>query len=710
MKKLSVMTRIVTVVLVVGSLYLVLLRPSLAQGPGAEPTPTPELAPADESTPTPEPNQGNEIETHDITFKDMDYDDQKLTVNQPKTWIHFNIPGDLSLVPGLYVKLLLSHTGGQIDKPASLSIAINDHILDTVQLTAENANRSEIELDIPAEYLATGRNTLQVTFKTTWDPCARSDELPVEAVLHSEGLVHLEYEIVPRKPDLALYPVPFFELSFEPSIAHFVLPDLPTSDDMTAAATISAGLGRYSDGEIQLTSVTATEITSETLNNHHMIVIGLPEANTFLSQLSFPLSLERADIADDYGVLQEITSPWNPRRMILIVTGKSYEGLFKASAALNRQISFPSFKGQTAIIEELRVPPEDKVQALTADKTFEDLGYDDMVVYGTRASSKRVYFSLPPAWQMSDNPVLKLFLSHSDVLTNTMSTLDIHLNGVPIGSTLLNQSNSKNGLLEVELLSWLLKSGSNYIEIFVDMTTGIDECLYWTSGQVWTVISRNSTLHLPYEAQPTELDLANLFRPLTDEPNLREAFIVLPDEPSQAEQDMLLNLAARLGASVKGEYITLEVAQTDKLDPALKQTHHILAIGQPSANPLIREVNDYLPQPFLPNSDEPSQILNPAIITFDPQRSLGFVQLAASPWNPDKALLVVTGTDSEGVTAAFELLISRSKKLKGDLAMIEAGNWVTVDTRPLQVNRADEVLSVIPLDTSVFVALAERWW
>ena len=711
MKTISRAKRIVIVIiLVASSLHLPALRPSLAQEPIAEPTPTPESTPVGEAASPPEPTLTDETGVKDITWEDLYYGDRKLTGGGSDTRIDFNVPGDLAFVPGSYTRLIVSHTGSQVEKPAALAVELNDHVLDIIQLTVENDNRSQIQLDIPPEYLETGRNRLKVTLRSRWDPCDPSDELPVEAVLHSEGLFHLEYEVVPRRPDLALYPVPFFERGFEPSVVYFVLSDSPTSDDMTVAATISAGLGRYSDGEIQLRSVTPSELTSEILDNYNLIVMGWPEANTFLSQLPLPLSLERADVADDHGVLQEIVSPWNPRRMVLTVTGKSYEGVFKAGGALNRQMLFPSFKGPVAIVEELLDPPEDEAETLETDRTFEDLGYGDEVVYGTRPTIERFYFGLPGAWQMSEDPSLKLFFTHSDILTNTMSTLDVHLNGVPIGGTLLDHSNSKDGLLEVELLSWLLQSGSNRIEVVVDMSTGRDECLYWTSDQVWTVISRNSTLHLSYEPQPVELDLANLFLPLTGEPDLSDTYIEFPETVNQVERDILLNLAARLGAAARGNYLALKLGRTNDLSPDLKQTHHIVAIGRPSTNPLIREVNDFLPQPFLPGSDEPLQIRNPAVISFDSQRSIGFVQLAASPWNPDKALLVVTGTDSEGVMAAFDLLVNRTRELKGDLAVIEGENLITVDTRPLPVKQGGEALHVVEPDTSVLVTLAESWW
>lgn len=703
MKTLSRAKCIVIIIFIASGLCLPATRMSLAQEPTVEPTPTPA------------PTSPDGIKVRDITWEDLGYGDRKLSRGSPYAWTYFYVPGDLVFVPGSYIKLLVSHTGGQTGKPAALTVELNYHVLGIVQLTAENDNRSQFQFDIPPEYLKVGRNRLRITLRTAGNACYQTDEyqaneLTVEAVLHSEGLLHLEYKVTVREPDLSLFPVPFFERKFEPNILYFVLPDSPTSNDMTVAATISAGLGRYSAGEIELRSVTASELTNEILDNYNLIAIGLPGANSLLSQLPLPLPPEQADVADNDGILEEIVSPWNPRRMILVVMGKTYEGLFKAGAALNRQIQFPSFKGQVGIVKELLAPPKDKSETLAADKTFEKLGYKDTVIYGTRPTSERFYFHLPDSWQMSDNPALKLSFTHSEILNATLSTMSVCLNGVPVGSTLLDHSNSKDGLLEVDLPSWLLKSGSNRIEVFVDMSMDENECLYWTSDQAWTVLSRNSILHLPYDPQPTELDLANLFQPFIHEPNLSDTYIVLPEKLNPLERDTLLNLAAQLGTAAGGEYLALQTGQTNDLDTDLRQSYHIIAIGQPSANSLIREVNDSLPQPFLPGSDEPAQVHNPAVIALDPQRSMGFVQLTASPWNQDKALLVITGTDSEGVTAAFDLLVNRIGKLEGNLAMIEDENLATTDTRLARANESSETLHTVQADVSVLVALAERWW
>ena len=697
MNTFSSLKRIGIAILVVGSLCLSLGGRSVAQGPGDEPGAALEPVPS------------GEIRVQDITWEELGYRDLTLTAGTPRLWIYFYVPGDLTFVPGSYIALVVSHTGVQAIQPSTLTVELNDHVLDIVQLTVEIDTRGQVRVDIPAEYLQTGRNKLVVSLEAVWDPCRR-DTLPVDATLHSEGFLHLEYGVVPREPDLSEYPVPFYERTFEPSVVYFVLPDVPTPRDITVAATIAAGLGRRSEGEIEIRSVMPPELSAEILENYNLIAIGRPGTNTFISQLSLPLSLAGANVTDEYGILQEITSPWNPRRMVLVVTGATDGGMAKAGMALNRQVSFPGFKGQTAIAEELVDIPGEEVETIAVDQTFEDLGYGDTVVYGTRPTTERFYFYLPRAWQMSESPSLQLFFTHSDILTGTVSTLDVRLNGVPVASTLLDRSNAQDGSLEVELFSWLLQSGSNRVEVVVDMSTGVDECLYWTSHQAWTVIGRSSFLHLPYEQLPMTLDLANLFWPFTDEPDLGDTYVVLPETMSQAEQDVLLNLSARLGTVARGKNIVLQTGQADALSSELKRTNHIVAIGLPSANPFIREVNDFLPQPFLPDSDEPTQIHNLAVIAFDPQRSIGFVQLLASPWNPDKACLVITGTDSEGVMAAFDLLVNQAESLEGDLGMVEGENLITMDTRPLQVSPEEGALHASRPDTSVLVAQAERWW
>jgi len=699
MKALFVAKSISLPVLAIVSICLSTLTPSMAQGPAGDPASTSQPPPI------------GEVRVEEILWEKLGYDDRKLTSSVQAISSYFHVPGDLVFVPGSYAIFVVSHTGDSAGKPATLTVELNGHVLDTVQLTAENDSRGQIRLDMSPEYLKTGSNRLKFVLTAAGNPCYGTDDLPVEVLLHGEGLLHLEYVVVPRDPDLALYPVPFVERGFEPSVVCFVLPDSPSSDDLTTAATISAGLGRYSEGEVQIHSVTPSELTLEVLDSCHLIVLGRLETNSLFSQLSLPMSLEQADIGDEYGILQEASSPWNPRRMVLVVTGKTQAGVSKAGAALNRPISFPGFKGPIAVVEELLESPLDEVvETLAVDRTFEDLGYEDTVIYGTRPDSEPFFFYLPESWQMSEAPSLSLFFTHSEALGDKISTLDVRLNKVPVGSALLDQTNSQEGLLEVELPSWLLGGGRNVVEVAVNMDLGTDECVYWTSRQVWTVISRNSTFHLSYEPQAVALDLAHLFRPLTYEPDLGDTCVALPEVLTTAERDAFLNLAAQLGAAARGKHISLHAYQANDFGSTLRQACHIVAFGQPSSNSLIREVNDVLPQPFVPGGDEPSQVHNAAIISLDPQRSIGFVQLAVSPWSPDKTLLVVTGTDSEGVLAAFDLLLNSAGKLKGDLAIIEDENLVTIDTRLLTASQGAGPIRVVRPDTSVLMAQAERWW
>jgi hypothetical protein len=215
---------------------------------------------------------------------------------------------------------------------------------------------------------------------------------------------------------------------------------------------------------------------------------------------------------------------------------------------------------------------------------------------------------------------------------------------------------------------------------------------------------------LAYEAQPEPFDLANLFKPWTDEPNLADTYLALPSTLNQIERDIFLDLATQLGAASRGNYVSLKAGFVDQLSDEIKRDYHIITIGQPSINPLIREINDQLPQPFMDSSDEPSQIYNPAIIAFDPQRSIGFIQLLASPWSPEKAILVVTGTDTSGTAQALEVLVNTPGRLEGNLAVVEEEYLTTLDTRPLQPSPGGQLLKSTAPASSIRMAQAERWW
>jgi hypothetical protein len=110
--------------------------------------------------------------------------------------------------------------------------------------------------------------------------------------------------------------------------------------------------------------------------------------------------------------------------------------------------------------------------------------------------------------------------------------------------------------------------------------------------------------------------------------------------------------------------------------------YHIIALGLPSRHPLIQEVNDQLPQPFLPGTDEIEQKLNNIVFRLPAGLSLGYLELIPSPWNEERAFLAVTGTTDEAVGRAVQTLLTQPLE-PSNLALIKEEGVELAETRNL---------------------------
>ena len=163
-------------------------------------------------------------------------------------------------------------------------------------------------------------------------------------------------------------------------------------------------------------------------------------------------------------------------------------------------------------------------------------------------------------------------------------------------------------------------------------------------------------------------------------------------------------------------------ADDERLDE-IKDRYNLIVIGQPSRNPLLRELNDWLPQPFQEGLDTIRPVLDSVIFADVFERDVGLLQELASPWNPRRTIAVVTGTADEGVGWAYQTLIEGPQGLHGNLAVIDRGHLAATDEEGLihavdtRLRQAQELTSAegqtIPeakVQDTRLLRLAERWW
>jgi uncharacterized repeat protein (TIGR01451 family) len=468
--------------------------------------------------------------------------------------------------------------------------------------------------------------------------------------------------------------------------------------------------GAITDSVVENT-VTLFDATSAPLNVNTLTTavrsVALPESGLASSDSSrsryFFVAGERA-VPENDGVVQEIVSPWDQTRAILVVTGLGGEAVYKASHAMSFESHFPGIGGSFALVREVRPLPELPPEPQATDLAFADLGYGDRVLAGSSQDVSYV-FDIPLGWTLSQEAYLDLRFSHSQLLDYGRSFVSVSFNNRPVAAVALSDETALNGELRVELPPSGARPGQRNRISIQSTTCSADPC---AGLDTWLVISSASQLHLDHEERDAPaVDLGLYPDPLDRRSDLADVLFVLPPEPRPGEWEPALQLAAALGSATGGTDLKPGVALGDTRPEAQLADYHLIAMGRPSRNPVLRQVNVQLPQPFQPDSDAIEQQIDGVVFRLPPGLSLGFIQLIPSPWNEARVFLAVTGTTDEGVKGAVDVLANRSWVLSGDLALIKDAEVSTMDTRGLTSSGAAMSLATaVPEMTPVGTATA----
>jgi hypothetical protein len=362
--------------------------------------------------------------------------------------------------------------------------------------------------------------------------------------------------------------------------------------------------------------------------------------------------------------------------------------------------------------------------------TLASLGHEDETIYGARLQNLGFDFTLPPGWQLTGPATFELAFSHATILDPQKSVIDIRLNGRPVSSTFLDDSNAAEGRLTASLPQRVLQTGSNRLEVGIEMnlagTNDADRCRLLDDKRLWTVVSGDSEISVPYAIASFRPDLGHLPYPFSQDSGLAKTLFVLPDQSSEDMIDDLIQLGVRLGTFPKTDYLLSHVTYASAATQDIGQDQHLFLLGRPTENALLGEFSEDLPLPFAENSDTPESVDDLAL-QVDLDGQVGLLQMANSPWNKELVLLAVTGTSDRGVRQAVQALLEPQHHLKGNLAFISSANEQTgqisvrsADTRPAAPTDRPEPPneSNPPGETPVedpdakrdLTLLANRWW
>ncbi|MCX7837915.1 MAG: cellulose biosynthesis cyclic di-GMP-binding regulatory protein BcsB [Anaerolineae bacterium] len=626
-----------------------------------------------------------ETNTRTLTFADLGYPKDE-TLHGVRATREYGVllPQSWNVQTATILVLRFSHSPA-LRPNSSLAVDWNGTRLTSTLLTAENAKDGVLRAEIPAALMRTGYNVLRLEayMGIQDDFCSDIDNPAVWLTVHHSSFLQVNFLTKSPEADLGTFPLPFIEpSSLVTNTVTLVLPDSPRLAELTAAATIGAKLGQLAAWRPLQFDVRAASTFDLNQNNGHIIVIGARERLPRTLDLPIVKKLGTETQLTDWrgeplprhaGVLWEQLTP-RREALLLVVTGEDDTAMLTAARALASTPTYAQLNGPLGVV--LQVPPPKGNGSIGQTLTLEELGYRDITAQGSREQTLNYVIPLPMAWQIQEGATLDLHFAHSALLDTNKSSLNVLLNGTPVGSILLTSKTASDGRVTFTLPARLFKMGENTLTIVSNIqvprpTKDPTDCLNTYYREAWLVVYADSRLRMPGAPANLSATLGNYPRAFIGAMDLSDLTFVVPPEPNLAVARAVAWISARLGRFAQGE--TLAPLVADAQTPTL--TRYQIIVGRPSQNPAIAKLKDVLPQPFKSNSDEPEPVAQVAQV-LPPRGTIGYVQATTIDKQPR---LVVTGNNDEGLLWAAEALSAPELlgKLRGDLAILSAAASLT---------------------------------
>ncbi|MFN8534454.1 MAG: cellulose biosynthesis cyclic di-GMP-binding regulatory protein BcsB [Dehalococcoidia bacterium] len=636
--------------------------------------------------------------TSAISLAQLGLGDQVVSGIFPNIDLWFPGPGEVNVGDGSQLRLVLSYPDILLADVSTVTVQVNSIPVATYRLERAQAKRFVSQVDLPGRYLRADANQIKLSFamRLAADQCRDLDNPALSAVILNETAIAYPTALGPRTTgpaglalppeggvDLARFPAPFFQpLSPFPTTLTWVAPAAPSVAEQTAMASIGAKIGQLGAQK----TITASVYTADTLpaslrSNANLIVVGTPASNPLINQLGAALPLRPSEpgflnptgapIAPEQGVIQVTASPYAPGRAILIVSGGSDEGVRRSAQVLATTSLRKLLTGPYAIVADQPVAPAGPI-GRDGGRTFTlaDLGYEDSVVSGI--GDQRISLSFDaPATEDRSGGTIDVVWSHSIAGMTELSSMSVLLNGVPIGNAALRETNVNRAVTRVNIPPTTLQPGPNALQFLFVFQPKDQVCARLVRDAAWGVIHQDTEIRLPHSPTGAALGLQFHPYPFVKDGKVDDTILALPSAPSSADLSIALQLAIDLGKRTRSDATWLEAQPSDTIGDAQRRGHNLVAIGVPTANPLIQQLNDRLPAPLAPDGLSLRQGTQ-TLVTLQTNGQAGIVQLLPSPFSDGQAdrtaILVVSGATTEAVEWARAGLATG--RLSGNVAIV----------------------------------------
>jgi hypothetical protein len=618
-------------------------------------------------------------------------------------------------VVGARVNLDYAYSPALLPDLSHLKVLLNGEVAGSIALPKQaSAQPMKATVDLPVQALnAYNRLDVQLIGHYTL-----SCEDPLHSSLWADvaGRSTLELTVQPivLPDDLALLPTPFFDSrDIRQLNLPFVLGNQTDPSRLESAGIVASWFGALA-GYRGANFSSLDQVVPTKGNAVVLALAGDQIAGLTLPEVQGPTLAVVANPHDRYGKL-------------LLVMGRDGKELKQAATALalgNETLSGPVAR----ITKDIKVEPRKPFDAPNWLRSDRPVNFGELVparelnVAGYQPSPIRINLRMPPGlfgWNSKGIPVdLKyrytprpgaqqsiLEVTAGQQLVRSISLDNEHSNVVSRMLSTPIAEGSANILVPTYLLPPLADLQFRYTYEY----TKLGECQNSIIDNAFSAIDPSSTIdisQLPkYAAMPDLSLFAEAGFPFTRLADLSQTAVIMPDYATGTDVAAYLNLLGSMGESTGYPAIGVTVAHAAQVQHLADKD--LLVLGTADNQPLLKTWSDVLPNGMTSAERQFSlsgwfsgvaSWLSPdprererkadASFSYDGSGPLGTLSGVASPLKSGRSVVVVSGSDAKGLTAAvkavqvnemnLEQASGSKERIAGSLTLIQNGQARTV--------------------------------
>lgn len=639
-------------------------------------------------------NLQDEGNTVSVTFASLGYIDSDLVGPLDGTRRVFSVPANWQVKPGstVYLDFNVLLTGSDVGPAAgdpttyagTLTVLFNNKVLGYVQLDSSGSKTASFT--IPAEAITSirenGQHELSIQLDAQLD-CL--DDVRTTVTVFATSRFDLLFDITSPELNLSRLPAPFYlRNSLLPDTTLLVVSSQSTVEEMQAAINVMAGFGSLVGQTFNFSLITDDKLTPELLATSHLIFVGMPGKISVLEQVGFPVPIVGqqfvgvpAESVED-GVLQMAHSPWNPDKVVLLVSGNSGLAVIKAAQAAGSGKIFVHSDPTLSYIRDVQTLAS--ALPVVVDFTLADLGYESEQISGIGVGQQDFNFFVAKEQLASKDGRLDLVYYHSGLLDYGVSSIIVEINGQIISSVPFAKESEQITTLEIKIPPGILRFGENTLTVQALMEPNLS-CDLSGFSDPWLLLSNQTAFHLPTaNTVPSGSlygpDLRNYPSMFMGQSDLGDvAFVLAENDPTGWK--VAADQAYTIGATAKPSISNLSVAYGSNVPEDVLANSSLILVGKASTLPILGRINEFLPAPFNIETNIAEEKGMQIVYRIPTGVNVGYLELAASPFNSERLILMISGNSDDGVNMAGSSLLSDLRaQLTGVFAIT---NGVQVD-------------------------------